>query len=280
MFNNPPRILAHKSCLKDGNYVTPDHILSKDDNGVKLMHRYCPHRMYPLHDDGEIVKNIVCKFHGFEWDEHGQPTNNDRKLHCGKAEIGKSGLVFRNFKEPNHFWVDDLAKETNLVYSHSMHGKSNGSWLWMMDIQADLLHIRNGENVIHPELAKVTNLNDIGMYEGDDWILQTCSTGWWLFIYPFTFVEWSKGCVSVNYTTPNDIDNEFGFTWITQFYYDPNVASEKRKEFETLEDVFHEDVAAIEMQKGSYFPLTKSINRLEDHCIHYAKWIQRNKKVK
>lgn len=278
MFVNPPRIFAHSSSVNDGNFVSPDFILNKTNETINLFHRHCPHRMYPLHNSGDIVKNIVCKFHGFEWDEQGQPTNNNRKLHCGKADVGKSGLVFKNFKEPNHFWVDDLSKERNLVYSHAMHGKSAGSWLWMMDIQADLLHIRKGDNVVHPELAKVTDLDDINMYEGDDWILQTCSTGWWLFVYPFTFVEWSPGCLSVNYTTPNDFENEFGFTWITQFYYDPSTPEEKRKEFETLEDVFHEDVQTIEAQKGAYFPLMNSINRLEDHCIHYARWIQRNKR--
>jgi nitrite reductase/ring-hydroxylating ferredoxin subunit len=277
IFNKPPKILAHKSVITDSNFVTPEYILNTKNNQVNLFHRYCPHRMYPLAEPGKYIENIVCKFHGFEWDKDGAPLNNDRNIGCGKAEVGKSGLVFKDFVEPDHYWVEDLAKETNLEFSHIVEGKSSGSWLWMMEIQADLLHIRKGDNVVHPTLAEVTNLDNIGMEQGSGWILQTCSTGWWLFIYPFTFVEYSPGCLSVNYTIPNDTDNEFGFSWITQFYYDPETLPSKRLEFETLSDVFYEDIEAIELQKGKYFPLMKTVNRLEDHCVHFGQWVTKNR---
>jgi nitrite reductase/ring-hydroxylating ferredoxin subunit len=278
IFNNPPKILAHKAALKTSNFVTPEFILNSKDNAVNLLRRYCPHRMYPLGTPGQQTsENIVCKFHGFEWTKDGTPVNNDRKLGCGSATIGQSGLVFKDFKEPEHHWVTDLASETNLEFSHVLQGTSTGSWLWMMEIQADLLHIRTGEDVIHPWLSSVEDLDEVNMESGDDWIIQTCSTGWWLFIYPFTFIEWSKGCVSVNYTIPKDTDSEFGFDWITQFYYDPSVSSERRHIFEKLEDVFHEDVEAIETQKGPYFPLMNAQNRLEEHCVHYGKWVTRNR---
>jgi hypothetical protein len=277
MFISIPKIFAHVSSVDKGNFVLPEIILNKSNEGVNLFHRFCPHRMYPLHNIGEHVENIVCNFHKFEWDKNGNPLNNPKKLKCGTAEVGRSGLVFKNFVEPNHYWVDDLANEINLEYSHITQGTSTGSWLWMMEIQSDLLHIRTGEDAIHPWLSSIENLDVVAMEEGDDWILQSCSTGWWLFIYPFTFVEWSKGCVSVNYTIPKDKNNEFGFDWITQFYYDPVTTIERRHVFEKLEDVFHEDVVAIEKQKGPWFPLMKSENRLENHCIHYGKWVTTNR---
>lgn len=277
MFRNTPKFFAHKSVLELGNFVTPEFILNGGDNNVNLFRRHCPHRMYPLSAPGQVVKEIECKFHGFKWDQQGVPINNDRKLNCGTATIGKSNLIFKDFVEPEHFWVDTLASETNLKFSHAEQGSSKGSWLWMMDIQADLLHIRTGDNVIHPYLSTLEDLDDIDMHDGDGWILQTCSTGWWLFLYPYTFIEWSKGCLSINYTTPKDPDIEFGFDWITQFYFDPNVSKERREEFVKLEDVFHEDVQAIEAQKGSYYPLITSSNRLEDHCVHFGKWVQNNR---
>lgn len=276
MLKNTPKILAHVSSIEHGNFVTPEYILNKGEDTVNLFNRYCPHRMYPMHNPGDIVDEIKCDFHDFRWDKNGVSINNDRKINCGSAKIGRSGLIFKDFVEPNHYWVDDLAKETNLQYSHTKKGTSTGSWLWMMEIQADLLHIRPGEGAIHPRLASMTNLEVVGMEEGDGWILQTCSTGWWLFVYPYTFVEWSEGCLSVNYTIPKDKNNEFGFDWVTQFYYDPKTSVEKRTEFETLEDVFHEDVVAIEKQKGPWYPLMNSVNRLEEHCIHYGKWIKNN----
>jgi len=277
MFKNSPKILAHHSAVSVENFATPEYIIHKSDSGVKLLNRFCPHRMYPLAQPGNIINQITCKFHGFAWSKDGKPINNDKNIYCGTANIVSSGLITKNFIEPNHRWVTDLANETNLKYSHSMEGSSKGSWLWMMEIQADLLHIRQGNDVIHPTLASVTNLEQVIMEQGDGWILQTCSTGWWLFVYPYTFVEWSPGCLSINYTTPHNTDNEFGFDWITQFYYNPDVSEEKRKEFETLEDVFKEDVNAIELQKGKWFPIKHPYNQLENHCVHFGKWVLKNR---
>jgi nitrite reductase/ring-hydroxylating ferredoxin subunit len=275
MFKNSPKILAHISAVSKSNFVTTEYILNNGDNQINLFHRYCPHRMYPLAEPGSVVENIVCKFHGFEWTKDGQPVNNNRKISCGSAQVGKSGLVLKNFTEPSHRWVTDLANETELEFSHTCTGTSVGSWLWAMDIQADLLHIRPGENVVHPALAAVTDLKDTDMYQGNGWALQTCSTGWWLCIYPYTFIEWSPGCLAVLTCSPTT-DSEFGFTWLTQFYYTPSVPASKRAEFESLEYVFQEDVETIEKIKGKYFPLTTSHNRLEDHCVHFGKWFKEN----
>jgi phenylpropionate dioxygenase-like ring-hydroxylating dioxygenase large terminal subunit len=274
MFKNPPKILAHAAATRDGNFVTPDFIIGKD--GESLFNRYCPHRRYPINEVGGVLKeSIVCNFHGFEWSLTGEPINNNKRLGCGKVSKGKSGLLFKDFTEPDHQWVDDLASETQIEYSHVRTGTSKGSWLWMMEIQADLLHIRKGEDAVHPQLSEVTELDDTELDHGEGWILQTCSTGWWLFIYPFTFIEYSKGCVAVNYTTPNDINNEFGFSWHTQYYFDPSVSQERRDSFELyIEPVFIEDVTAIEKQKGPWFPIVVPVNRLEDHCVHYGKWVR------
>jgi hypothetical protein len=277
MFKNPPKILAHQSAIESDNFVTPEYILNSKEGFVNLFHRFCPHRMYPLATVGQTVQNIVCKFHGFEWTKDGEPVNNDRKIGCGQAQIGNSGLIFKDFIEPGHQWVTDLASETELVFSHVTEGKSVGSYLWMMEIQADLLHVRAGDDVVHPWLSSVEDLEEVNMESGDGWIIQTCSTGWWLFIYPYTFIEWSKGCLAVNYTIPDNANSEFGFSWVTQFYYAPNVSRERRKVFEKLEEVFHEDVVAIESQKGKYFPLMKATSRLEEHCIHYGQWVSKNR---
>jgi nitrite reductase/ring-hydroxylating ferredoxin subunit len=276
MFKSIPKIFAHVSSVDKGNFVLPEIILNKSNEGVNLFHRFCPHRLYPLHNIGEHVENVVCKFHNFEWDKEGNPLNNPKKLKCGTAEVGRSGLVFKDFTEPNHQWVDDLEKETDLVYSHSFQGESKGSWLWLMDAEADLLHLYKGG--IHPFLSQQIVLDDIVLDQGDGWILQHHPNGWWLYVFPFTFIEYGKpGCVMVNTVVPDNIDTEYGFKWITQFYYNPNIHPNNRMIFETLENVFKEDVATIELQKGNYFPLMKAINRYEDHCVHFGNWVTNNK---
>ena len=276
MFKSMPRIFAHKSVVDKGNFVLPDYILNKGNDSVNLFHRFCPHRMYPLHQPGEHVENIYCKFHAFEWSKDGTPLNNTKKIHCGTTTTGKSGLVFKNFVEPDHQWVDDLAKESELVYSHTFQGESPGSWLWLMDAEADLLHLH--KNGIHPFLSQQVEVEDIVTDQGDGWILQNHPEGWWLYIYPFTFVEYGRpGCVMVNTVIPYDVNNEYGFKWITQFYYHPSIHPNTRMIFETLETVFKEDVATAELQKGNYFPLMKAMSKYEDHCVHWGKWFLENK---
>jgi len=276
MFKNPPRIFAYKTVVDKGNFVLPDYILNKGDNTVNLFHRYCPHRMYPLHTPGEHVDEINCRLHNFTWAKDGTPVNNPKKIHCGTTTTGRTGLVFKNFEEPDHAWVDELATETNLVYSHSFQGESRGNWLWLMDAEADLLHVYNGG--IHPILSAQVNINDVTTDQGDGWIIQNHPDGWWVYVFPFTFVEYGRpGCLMVNTVIPDDIDSEYGFRWITQFYYDPSVTANTRIVFETLETVFREDVETAELQKGDYFPLMKALNRFEDHCVHFGKWVTENK---
>jgi hypothetical protein len=275
MFKNTAKILAHKSSVDNGNFVTEEYILHKNKNNVELFNRICPHRFYPIDNIGLTTTTHVCKFHGLTWTQEGTPINSNKNIKCGNADVGQSGLVFKNFEEPNHKWVTDLANETELVYSHTCTGASAGSSLWMMEIQTDLLHIRQGG--IHPRLSTLVDLDNVQMEEGNNWVVQTHTDGWWLIIYPWTFVEWSAGCLGINTVTPTNATSEFKFTWTTQFYFDPSVTQEKRDEFVTLEDVFKEDVEAIEKQKIAFRPLLKAMESLEDHCVHFGKWVTENK---
>lgn len=277
MFLNTPRIYAHKSSLDKGNFVLHDVMLNKGTDQVNLFKRHCPHRMYPLADVGSHVTDITCKFHNFKWNSMGTPLNNTKSIGCGSAAVGHSGLIFKDWQEPDHKWVTDLAKETELEYSHSFQGSSKGSWLWLMDAEADLLHIH--EQGIHPFLSKQVSLDEINMDQGDGWILQTHPSGWWLYVFPYTFVEYGNpGMLMVNTVRPVDENVEFGFDWITQFYYNKDVDVGRRMVFETLENVFKEDVATAELQKGSYFPLMNAMNKYEDHCVHFGKWFKNSLK--
>ena len=276
MFKNPPKILAHNSALHAGSFVTPEFILSRNDNRINALSRMCPHRFYPIGVEGENIENITCKFHGFQFDSNGTPLNNNLRLPCTDTTIGRSGLIFRNFNEPHNEWVDTLQKETNLSYYCTFSGTSSGSWLWMMDVQVDLLHIK--KNGIHPVLSTLINLDDIKMIDGDGWILQTFETGWWLCIYPYTFVEWTEGCVAINYVIPKDMNHEYGFKWTTQIYFDLSVVTTKQqKDFMLIEDVFKEDVEAIEKQMRPYIPLLTSDSRLENQVVHFGDWVIKNR---
>lgn len=273
MFRNPPKVIGHISALKKGPFVGQEYIMSKVDDEIKLFNRLCPHRFYPI---GEIGNSeIKCKLHGFGFNSDGSPQNNPYKLNCQSSNNGKSGIVFKNFVEPNHKWVDDVANETNLEYSHSYTGESTGNWLWLMEIEADLLHII--ENGVHPWLASQIDPYSVKLENGDGWIYQEHPNGWWVYIFPFIFVEWTKGCLSINCTFPNDIKEERGYKWLTQLYYDPKVTTEQRDIFNKIEDVFREDVIVSELQKTRYVPYKKCINSLESQSVIFGEWVKKNR---
>lgn len=232
---------------------------------------------YPIGEIGESIDKIVCKFHGFSFDNNGNPLNNDLFLKCqGNVKAGKSGLIFQNFNEENHKWVQDIINvKDSLYYSHTRTGTSNGSFLWMMESGADLLHVRKGG--IHPKLQNIVDMDNIIMDQGDGWAIQYWDHGWWLFIYPYTFIEFSAGCLVINYTIPKSTNSEFGFDWATQFYYTKDSAVDFANYLE-IEENFIEDVQAIEKQKGTYFPLLKASSRFEDHCVHFGQWVIKNRK--
>ena len=270
-----PLVYAHSSVLDEGNYVLPDVILNKNETEVNLFRRFCPHRMYPLHEPGDIVQDIHCKFHNFNWDKNGIPINNSKKLNCGSAVVGKTNLVMNNFVEPDHKWVHDLSKETDLKYSHFCQGESDGSWLWLMDAEADLLHVYM--DGIHPFLSRQVKLDDMNLDQGDGWIYQEHPDGWWVYLFPYIFLEYGyDGKLGVNRVIPKNENTEYGFTWTTQFYYNSDVSVSDRMVFETMEDVFREDVGAAEKQKGNYFPLMSAMNKWENHCVHFGKWYREN----
>lgn len=280
MFKNPPQILTHKNSLQFGNLVLQDKIVTKSQGVFKVKNRECPHRAYPIGNPGDILQKIECELHGFCWDNNGMPVEpNIYKLQDrGPVNEGISGLLFQNFNEPTEStWVKILENEKNLEYLRSEVGTSHGSWLWLMDIYSDLLHIR--KNGVHPNLSLEIPLDTLTLEHGKDWVLQkNTGPGFWLFIFPFTAIEWSKGKLSIKRIVPHNIDQEFGFDWQVQLFYDKDIDSSQRKIWESLIDVYKEDISAIEKIRKPFYPLKKSISKWEDQTKLWGDWYLNNKK--
>jgi nitrite reductase/ring-hydroxylating ferredoxin subunit len=287
MFKNSPNIFAHTSGLKDGNLVLHDTIVIKNDNTYCIKSRECPHRGYLMHEPGHVVKDVTCKLHGFCWDNNGLPlvkepnANHFYKLHhLGDIEVGKSGILFQNFKEPIEAeWVKLLSAEKELVYSHSVMKSSNGSRLWFMEQMTDLLHVR--QNGIHPRQSLETPLSSMEADYGDGWTIQmypTCygNKGFWLFIYPGFNIEYEPGRLIVTRLTPHDPASEYGFTLQIQFYYSSSVDSIDKEAWEKCLEVYDEDIAAIENINRPFFPLKRTVNHWENQVKHWSDWYKEN----
>jgi phenylpropionate dioxygenase-like ring-hydroxylating dioxygenase large terminal subunit len=290
MFKKKPNIFAHTSALNNGNLVLYDKIVIKNQDGYDIKSRECPHRGYQMHQPGEIVKNVVCKLHGFAWDNEGRPLSKEpycdhfyKLHHHGSATVGRSGLIFQDFEEPkNAAWVDILSQAKDLRYSHSIVEKSTGSWLWLMEQMTDLLHVR--QNGIHPRQSLETPLTDMETDFGDGWALQvypTCygESGFWLFVYPGFNIEYEPGQLIITRVTPDDPNKEFGFTWQMQFYYSDDIDAVAKEAWEKCVEVYREDVLAVENIKRPFFPLKRTVNKWEDQMKHWGEWYTENKIV-
>jgi nitrite reductase/ring-hydroxylating ferredoxin subunit len=290
MFKKQPNVFAHVSALKNGNFVLQDKIIIKNDDSYDIKSRECPHRGYLMHEPGDQVNNVVCKLHGFAWDQTGKPIEKEpycnhfyKMHHHGTAELGKTGILFQNFKEPEDAeWVKILNEAPPMVYERSITESSNGSWLWLMEQMTDLLHVR--QNGVHPRQSLETPLEEIKTDFGDGWAIQvypTCygSKGFWLFIYPGFNIEYEPGRLLITRVTPNDINNEFGFTWSMQLYYSSDMGKTEKEDWEKCVEVYREDVKAIENIKRPFFPLKRTVNKWEDQMKHWGEWYTSNKIV-
>ena len=274
MYNKHPKILAHKSAFDLGNFAVDDYILGMGDGTIHKYHRLCPHRRYPIVDSHTSVTDMTCFFHGYKWDASGNPLNNRHNLSCGTLPTSKSGLVIENFSG-DASWIDDLAKETELKYSHTYNGGyTNASWLWMMDILADMQHIY--EDGVHPSLWKRIKAEQVTQTYGDCWNLQTHPTGWWLFVYPFTGIDYEPGRLMIMSIKPEKYEREFGFQWNMQFYYADWVDAAQRAAFEETTLTYEEDIATVEKIRDPWFPVVNPDNALEEPCVYWGKWAKNN----
>jgi hypothetical protein len=292
MFNNPPSIYAHKSALNNGHFVVEDEIILKNDNTYSLKSRECPHRGYIMQKTGDVIKNVICKLHGFAWDDCGKPLKNTvepcrnhfyKLHHHGDLELGQTGLLFKNFKEDlNVEWQRSLSQENELEFVKTVRGESTGSWLWFMEQLTDLLHIR--QNGIHPRQSLETPLSAETMVisVGNNYAVQQYTNvnglpGYWVFVFPGIGLEFEHGKLLISRTIPNDKNNEFGYSWELQFYYAPWVDKNERDEWEKCIEVYLQDIEAIEKIKRPYFPLKKMVNSWEEQMYCWGQWYLKNK---
>jgi nitrite reductase/ring-hydroxylating ferredoxin subunit len=290
MFKNPPQIYAHISALKNGHLILENGILMKHEDTVCLKSRDCPHRGYLIQETGEVVKTVVCKLHGFAWNNEGQPLTQKpycdhfyKLQHTADLTVSRSGLITKNFKDDNSQWMQDLMSQTDLEYDRIIKGESAGSYLWMMEQLADILHLR--QDGVHPRQSLETPIDKdhLTQYEGEDYVVQRYTnvngtSGYWVWHYPGFGIEFEPGKLIIYRIIPKDPDEEFGFYWELQFYYSPWVDSNERKEWDKAIEVYKEDLEVVDRIRHPFFPLKKISNEKENQMYHWGQWYLKNKK--
>jgi len=271
MLNNKyPKILTHTSVFKKENFFGSSHYVV--DQNLKLFPNKCPHRGNKIISPGATKKEFKCGLHGWQWSSDGSPLNNNVTLKPKKASTNKSGLVFLDWEEPiDTQWVNDLSNDT-LEYSHSTKKQGLGDWRWQMEMHVDLLHVEQ----IHPLLHSYVDCNTLKTEYGSDWICQYHNYGWWLFIYPFTHIEWEPGCLYLSEMTPKE--NDQGYDVHIHYLFNPNVDTKTKEHFIMMaETTFDEDITAVnEISANSKYrePNSNANHKLEKDIHHFYKWLE------
>lgn len=266
-----PKILTHSNIFVDNTFFgSKQFIISKDLN---LFNNKCPHRGNAIIKPGTVNSNLKCNLHGWEWDCNGVPKNNNVIMRHKKAIEGKSGLIFLDWIEPiDAIWINDLQK-SKFRYSHSLHKIGNGDWRWQMEMHVDLLHVEQ----IHPLLHSYVDVTKLKTEKGSDWVAQYHENGWWLFIYPFTHIEWEPGCLYFSEMSPRE--NNIGYDVYIHYFFDDNLLENQKIHFSNLADItFDEDIKAVnEISLSSNYRKPYNCDHfLEQDIVHFYNWLKEN----
>lgn len=269
--NKYPKILTHNDIFKNSNFFGSSHyVINKD---LQLFPNRCPHRGNKIISPGTTKEEFKCGLHGWSWTKHGLPTNNDVNIKFKNATKGQSGLIFLDWEEPiNVKWVEDL-KTDQLEYSHSIKKQGTGDWRWQMEMHVDLLHVEQ----IHPLLTSYVNCTNLISERGDDWIAQHHEHGWWLFVYPFTHIEWEPGCLYFSEMTPREAG--IGYDICIHYLFNKNVPLEQRKHFANMAEItVDEDIQAVnDLSLSSKYRMPgNNPHPLESDIVHFYKWVEEN----
>lgn len=267
-----PKIHGHVDSLKNHQYfASTSLVIDENLNGYT---NTCPHRGFPIVTPSTVSTNMRCALHGWEWDSQGNPTNNSVCLKPRKLETGRSGLIFTDWQEPSDAkWVNDLAND-DFEYSHSTRRTGRGDWRWQMDMHVDLLHV----DKIHPLLNGYVDVNNLKTEYGPDWVCQHHAHGWWLFIYPFTHIEWEPGCLYFSEMVPNH-DWANGYEVYIHYMFNKSVPQHVKDNFIAMAEVtFDEDVKAVdELSANSRYRKPRNdLDPLEVDTLHFYEWLEAN----
>jgi phenylpropionate dioxygenase-like ring-hydroxylating dioxygenase large terminal subunit len=266
-----PKLLTHKDVFNNRNFFGSSHyVISKK---LEMFSNRCPHRGNKIIPPGNCKDTFTCGLHGWSWSDAGEPANNNVNLRPRSVNVGHSGLVFLDWEEPSGTkWAKDLAQD-QFEYSHSVKKHGEGDWRWQMEMHVDLLHVSK----IHPLLDSYVDVGKLTTEYGSDWIAQHHDHGWWLFVYPFTHIEYEQGCLYFSEMAPRETGQ--GYDVYIHYLYNTSINTKTRKNFEHIaETTFDEDIQAVnELSAVSkYRAPSNAPHPLEQDIVHFYNWVEEN----
>jgi hypothetical protein len=128
---------------------------------------------------------------------------------------------------------------------------------------------------IHPLLTSYVDVNTLHTEYGSDWVCQHHKHGWWLFVYPFTHIEWEPGCLYFSEMVLKD----YGYEMYIHYLFNESTTQHVRENFIKIAEVtIDEDIAAVNLLSANskYRAPPAKLGPLELDLAHFYKWTKNN----
>jgi phenylpropionate dioxygenase-like ring-hydroxylating dioxygenase large terminal subunit len=227
-----PIFLSHVNDLEIGfkkplPQLDNTKFLSRSETGYKIGNNICPHQGSAIIDS--ISENLSCRFHGWSWDDSGNPVKGNTTVSCQnsskiilKDTIISNSLVFSSYVNLNDVGVDFsymklVEQRVDLVRSNFKN---------IIDVFLDVDHIPVVHKNVYDNIGISNNVNV--SWEYFDWgsiqkvnrtknnslefhntllnINDEKLSAIWITIYPYTMIEWQPGALFITVCIPDNAE--------------------------------------------------------------------------
>jgi len=287
-------VIGHTSLLNVPQLSLNKEVLYfKDKDKFYAQSAKCPHRGYQLfanYDRRDIDPNdIVCPAHGLHF-KNGKCDNFN--LLRGELTV-VNNILLDQFAYP----VLTLPKEVKVLeqekvtfYHREIVKVSNVDWRCHMENNVDMLHLKHA----HSYMDTFVDLHNIRTAEGEDWSWQEltfsnniCSNGpyelmkidssnsnlktWWLYLYPYTMIEWQAGFIGISTIHPN----KSGYTLVYDLYVDNDIHQSPYVVKKAIIDFTMQEDLNLIRNIGTFKPQSHYMKG-EEHTKHFHGWLEDN----
>lgn len=259
--------------------------LINNDGDFKLANNVCPHQGSLILSQPET--EFVCQYHGWSWDNAGQPLGQGSTKVCNNAKLNLA-----NVYEQNSLLLSqdcDLSCIQSLDFGYMTPveeriDRVNCDFKNIVDVFLDVDHIP----VVHQEVY--TGIGITGSPEVE-WIYhkwgnvqlvkrtdtldedfrntllgnETLAAAW-ITLYPGTMIEWQPGALFITVCVPKD-----QVTDVCVFKYRDTRYSELNWKFNN--DIFETAWAQDKHQSESIVKFSNNKSNLEQSKLHFREWL-------
>ena len=198
--------------------------LINTSNAFKLINNICPHQQSLI--ISKMQENLKCQYHGWSWDNLGQPAGNGTTKVCNKYPLklkdisNINGLLFSDNIDLSAISNIDL---TFMQLAEERTDVVNADFKHVIDVFVDIDHIPTVHEGVYDKMGitgdtqvewlyyQWGNLQLISNSSGLDpeyketllGIEEEKLTAFWLTVYPYSMIEWQPGAMFITVCVPN-----------------------------------------------------------------------------